>query len=1171
MEKIKFNLTLRKLIMEIKIGILIILLSVSSAFAGKSYSQIAKVSLDMKNKTLEQVIDKIEKQSEFYFVFNRNQIDVNRIVDIQVDNQLIADVLPQLFKDTGVNYAVFDRKILLTTDPIDREMRGITGDFKYKPDDQQQVVTGKVTDSQSGEPMPGVNVVVKGATIGTITDSNGNFSLNVPDRNATLVFSFIGYTVQEVPLGGRATLNVSLVSETIGLEEVVVVGYGTQKKVSVTGAVSTVDNKKLQARPVSNVQQALQGLVPNLNIFVSNSGGEPGATMDMNIRGLQTFSGSTSPYILVDGIPMAINDIDPNDIENISVLKDAASSAIYGARAAYGVILITTKSGKYSKTGDVKVNYTTNFALAKPLNFPKMVGTLEFAYAMNDAAKNNGMAPWYNDDALARLKANIEKPGSAPVMYGKPDGLTWDIGSMGLGAADNTDWRSILFKDFAFHQRHNLSASGGTEKINYYLSAGYYNEQGLLRYGDEYYNQYNFDGKVNAKATRWLDIEVYTKYKKNDSDFPWQKDMGRGRIYDMWTKLKPTMPAKYPGTDIWTTESRIGEWQAQREHNTGNQLNISPRFVITPLKGWTTNLELNYQLNSNSRTYTAKMYYWVAPNGNIMPAYSREQTRYSPAINTNQYLSPTIYSTYKRSFGKHNMSVMAGYQNEQYKYFNLSSDAYYLLSDAIPSVSTAVGTKTVEDGKGQWATESYFGRLNYNYDEKYFFETNIRRDGSSRFKPGEQWGTFPSASVGWVISKENFFPLKGLINFLKFRGSYGSLGNQNVSNYLYIPTMSASLSQWLFNDLQLWTVGAPNLTSINLTWEKVSTFDAGLDISLLKNHLSATFDWYQSLTTDLVGPGQALPSLLGTSVPRENSGEIRTRGWDLHITWKQSLGDFYYELTGILSDNLSVVMQYNNPTNILSTYYKGMHLGEVWGFKLAGLFQSAEDITNWGINQNYIWAAQWNPGDPKYIDLNGDKKIDIGTNTLGDSGDKTIIGNESPRYMYGFNARAAWKGFDFSMQIQGIGKQDLYITEMYNGNVFRGPAQGPMHACVFEGQLDYWRDDTSPLGANPNAYYPKPYSIYTGQNDKAYGWPTDRYLQNGAFMRVKNVQLGYTIPAVITNKVNISSLKIYISGENLLTWKKLRVLDPEQVKGNNGDGKIYPLSQIYSMGLNITF
>ena len=546
---------------------------------------------------------------------------------------------------------------------------------------------------------------------------------------------------------------------------------------------------------------------------------------------------------------------------------------------------------------------------------------------------------------------------------------------------------------------------------------------------------------------------------------------------------------------------------------------------------------------------------------------------------SNEYLSPTVYSSYFRSFGKHYASLMAGYQQEEYKYFNLLAEASYLLSDAVPSVSTAVGTKTVSDQIGHSSTQSFFGRFNYNFDEKYFLEANFRADGSSRFEPGEQWGNFPSVSVGWVPTKENFFPLKDVINFFKIRASYGSLGNQNVANYLYVPTMPISQSNWLFGNNRLWTVGTPNLTSIDLTWEKVSTKDIGFDFRILDNRLSGTFDWYEALTTDLVGPGTTVPAVLGASVPRTNSGEIRTRGWEVELSWKHKVSDFYYEITGVLSDNVSEVTKYNNPTNVLNTspsntpnnYYVGQILGDLWGYETAGLFQTAEEVTGWA-NQQAVYAGTWRTGDVKYVDQNGDGKVDFGKNTLDDHGDMVVVGNQTPRYNYGFNFNAAWKGFDLGIFFQGVGKVDLWLSEADNGNYFRGNANGPLHATVLKEHMDYWRDDTSPLGANPDAYFAKPYSVFTGENNKNYQVPNDRYMQNGAYLRLKNVQLGYTIPKNLTQKVLISNAKIYISGENLVTFTDLMLFDPEQTaRGGIGDAKIYPLSKIYSVGLNINF
>lgn len=1030
------------------------------------------------------------------------------------------------------------------------------------------LVSGVVTD-ENGLGLPAASVVEKGTTNGTVTDEDGKYTISVKDNNAILVFTYVGYENHEVNVGFSSTIDIKMEPSAELLDDVVVVGYGTRKKINLTGAVSTVTSKDIAARPVASTQQSLQGLIPNLNISVADAGGEPGAAMAMSIRGLQSFGGSNAPFVIVDNIVMDINNVNPNDIESITVLKDAASSAIYGARAAYGVILITTKTGKGNK-GKANLSYTTNMALSRPVQVPKLVDAMTFALVANDAAKNIGSAPWYNADALDRLAKNIANPGSAPVMYGQPNGLTWNIGSMGLGAAANTDWYDILYKDFSSRQKHDLGISGSTDKMDYYLSAGWYGENGLLRHGGESFNRYNFDGKINAQATSWARLGVLFKYNFGAQEFPWQQDLGRGRIYDMMTKLKPTMPAKYPGTDIWTDESRINEWKTQRDNTTNTQMVIAPRIILEPIKGWVTNLEFNYTTSNNRQVLSAKQWYWLRPNGELANGLAKVSTSFRPRLYTDTYLSPNLYSTYTKSFGKHNLSAMVGYQQERYDYFALNADALYLLSDNVPAVNTAVGTKTVNDGQGYWATQSGFGRITYNYLEKYLLETNFRADGSSRFEPGKQWGYFPSVSAGWVVSKENFFTLKNTINFFKLRASFGELGNQNVANYLYIPTLGIGQSSYLFSGQRLWTVTSPNISSINLTWEKVKTLDFGTDLALFGNKFSTSFDWYESYTTNLVGPGPALPAVLGTAVPRENSGEIRTRGFELELTWKDNIGKFNYQIGGNLANNRSVVTAYNNPSRILSTFYTGQRLGETWGYKTDGLFQTSAETANWP-SQSFLWAGKWNAGDLKYVDLDKNGVVNNGKNTADDHGDMTIIGNQNPQFLFGINAGASWKGFDFSVFFQGVGKQDLYISEIFNGNVFRGPANGPFHMMVYPEHLDYWRDETSPLGANPNAYYAKPYSVFDGDNSKAYGRPTDRYLQNGAYMRMKNIRLGYTIPSRISNKALIKNANLYFSGENLLIFKNIDLLDPEQTAGRNGDGRIYPLSKVFSLGLNVNF
>lgn len=1153
------NKIAKSLLIMKMISILILAFCLNASANG--YSQ--RISLFLNNASLETAFKEIRNQTNFTFFYTESQLKNAKRITVAIKDASIDEILKECFKDQVLTFSILNQLIVIT------EKEEVNSEIKQSVELPRRIeIKGKVVD-ETGAPLINASVGVKGTTEGTVTDIDGRFSLSVAEEGATLVFSYIGYETIELKVDKESTLNIRLRLKENNLEEVVVVGYGTQKKINLTGATSTVSAKDIGSRPIASTQQALQGLVPNLNISVSNAGGEPGASYDMSIRGLQSFGGSNAPYVLVDNIPMDINSIDPNDIESISVLKDAASSAIYGARAAYGVILITTKSGKGSK-GHTNVSYSTNVAISKPVFYPHLVDAMNFALIANDASRNAGGAPYYNADALDRLAKNIANPGSAPEMFGQPNGLSWNIGSMGLGAAANTDWYKIFFKDYSSRQKHNLSISGASDKIDYYLSGGWYGEEGLLRYGNESFNRYNIDGKINAQANSWAKIGVLFKYNYGVQEFPWQQELGRGRIYDMMSRLKPTMPAKYPGTDIWTMESRIAEWNAERDNTVNSQLVLAPRISIEPIKGWVTNFEFNYTTSNNRQNLSAKQWFWQMPNGALANGLAQPSTSFRTRLNTDTYLSPNIYSTYTRSFGKHNLSILAGYQQETYNYFNLNADAVYLLSDNVPSINTAVGTKTVSDGQGHWATQSGFGRLNYNYNEKYLMEANFRADGSSRFEPGKQWGYFPSVSAGWVASKEAFYPLKNVINFLKLRASYGSLGNQNVSNYLYIPTLGINQSSFLFGGQRLWTVAPPNISSVNLTWEKVKTLDYGTDLAFLGNRMSASFDWYESHTTDLVGPGTAVPAVLGTSVPKENSGEIRTRGFEVELKWKNHIGDFQYQIGANLSNNKSVVTKYNNPSKILSTYYEGQTLGELWGYKTAGLFQTTEEVSSWP-NQNFIYSAKWGPGDLKYVDMNGNNKIDNGANTATDHGDLMIIGNQLPRYNYGFNLGASWKGFDFYTFFQGVAKQDLYIQELNNGNVFRGPANGPFGMVIYTQHIDYWRDASSPLGANPNAYYAKPYAVFDGDNHKNYGEPTDRYTPSGAYLRMKNIRLGYTIPAILINKARIKNANIYLSGENLFVVKKLQLLDPEETGGRNGDGRTYPLSKSFSFGLNVNF
>lgn len=1165
---------LAKTLRIMRISIFLMLVGAIQAYATSSYSQTTKITLDLSEKSVEEVLDRIEETSEFFFLYNQKLIDVNRKVDVKVRQKSINEVLDIVFDGEDVNYVVVDRNIVLSP--------GYMSTPALQQDDKR-VITGKVTDV-GGEPLPGVTVVVKGTSRGIITDMEGNYSLSGVNQGDILVFSFVGMETQEITFGNQLVINVSLADMAIGLEELVVVGYGVQKKVNLTASVSQVDSKVMENRPVANTAQALQGAVANLQISNNSYGGEPGAKMDINIRGFITSGGTgsignSSPLVLVDGIEMEMNNVDPEDIETVSVLKDAAAASIYGARAAGGALIITTKSGKNMR-GGMKVSYSNNFSWSTPTRWPNQASAIDFAYTMNDASYNIGGTGYFTEQQLEWIKMNMEEPGSAPTMVPKENGLDWDQSSAGLGASGATNWSDFLFNNWSGRQKHNVNFSGGDEILNYYISAGFYDENGLLSVADEAYSRYNLDAKINSKPFEWLSFSLLTKFIKSEDTYPWDSSYGTGRIFDTLSKIKPTLPTVDPLFGEPTIYAWYPTWRSSWEENENNQIVLLPRIVIEPVKDWIINLEYNYKRNNNRQIYTSLKYEYHRPNGDVAYTPSQEQTTVRPALRTNEYYSPNLYSTYSKSISGHNFKILAGYQSELNKVYNLTGTASALLSDNIPSISTAVGEQTVDDVISHWATQSLFSRFNYDYQGKYLFEVSYRRDGSSRFEDGSRWAGFPSFSAGYNVAKEEFWPLKDWVSTFKLRGSYGTLGNQNVSNYLYVPGMSITNGNFLFDGAWNYVANVPDLTSINLTWETVQTTDFGFDVSALNDRLTVNFDWYRTDIKDMAAQGEALPSVLGTNAPLTNVGISRVQGWESEIMWKHKIKDFSYNVRFVLSDYKRSIVEYPNPTKLLSSYYAGRDMGEIWGLEWEGWFQSDEDVASREIDQSFV-NSKFTPGDTKYVDQltvdtdgdgkpdAGDGKIDRGTNTLGDSGDFVVIGNTTPRYQFGISLGCDWKGIDFNMFIQGVGKKDLYMGESY----YRGPAQGPLHANVMVHHLDYWRpeDTTNPLGPNTDAYFPKPYAANPGNNNRNYRYDVDRYVADASYIRLKSMQIGYTIPKNICKKLSLDNVRIFVSGENLWTKTNLPMYDPEAVKGNFSAAISYPLSKVISTGINISF
>ncbi|MFO7668415.1 MAG: TonB-dependent receptor [Bacteroidales bacterium] len=1015
---------------------------------------------------------------------------------------------------------------------------------------QSHTVTGIVTAAEDGSELPGVSIQVRGKAKGTITNQNGEYTLEMENGDAILVFSYIGYLTQEIPVNGRLVLDVQMEQDTRTLEEVVVIGYGTQKKVNLSGAVDVVQSKEIVNRPVSNVSQALQGLSPNLNITVGADGGAVGGTMDMNIRGLGSINGG-SPYILVDGIEQDIYKLNPSDIESITVLKDAASSAIYGARAAFGVVLVTTKKGG---TDGISVNYSNNYAFATPTIVPHSVNSREFAEYFNVGGENSGVdAPFLPIiiEYMEKYQANEIDYWTIPAPFNKQVWLSYN------GSWANTDWYEESYKKWVPNNIHNLSVSGGNEKTQFYISGSTFSQDGLFVYGEDNHRRNTINAKVNTKVYDWLRFNFLSSLSTTNISRP---SYNNNEFYFNLARQWPTNAPYYPDGNLAGEAVQIWMERGGRYDENQNAVSIVPGIEIEPVKGWIIYANYRWKMNpSGSTNHVAKVY---GTDAYGLPHLLSETNYFNMSSYSSTYNSPNIYSSYSKNLGNHAFTVMAGFEQELYQYQWISATRHDLVTDEVPSIPTATGRQENGGGLGHYSTRSFFGRLNYSIKDRYLFELSGRYDGSSKFPKDYRWGLFPSGSVAYIVSREEFWaPIEKVVNSLKIRASYGSLGNQSVDNYLYVELLPiyANLPYVMSGQLPSY-VKMANLVSPGITWEKVRTSNIGMDAGFFKNKLNVSFDYFIRNTLDMLGPAESYPTVLGTEVPKSNNAELRTQGFEFVIEWRERIQAFSYSAKFLLADYTSTVTKYYNPEKLLSgAFYEGARLNEIWGFRTVGLFESDEQAQDPSYDQSYFSPLLWRAGDVHYEDINGDGKVDIGKNTVDDPGDQTIIGNSTPRYTYGAVIGASWKGIDFSMLWQGVAKRDLAL----GGSLFWGQVGAKWWNIGLEEHMDYWTEE------NTDAYWPRPY--YENWEDKNHQTQT-RYLQNGAYLRLKSLQIGYTLPAQITQRVKISNLRIYASGENLLTFTKLiTVFDPELTGGQYGSGTMYPLQKVLSLGLNVTF
>ena len=848
---------------------------------------------------------------------------------------------------------------------------------------QQGAVCKGVVKDATGEPIIGASVSVKGTKNATVTDLDGNFTLSGVTKGTTIVISYIGYVNSEIKWNGTS-LNVTLAEDTQGLEEVVVVGYGTQKKVNLSGAVANVDGKVLENRPITNIGQGLQGVVPNLNVSM-NSGGAPGASSSYNIRGNTSLNGG-SPLVLVDNVQMDANLVNPEDVESISVLKDASSAAIYGARAAYGVILITTKKGRKSDKPTISFNATGYWQ--SPAKSYHNVNSMQYLKMMDEANKNDGgSGRYFKDQVYKYTEEYFNGTRKDPVFFDE----AYDKAKYGY--CGNTDWWNELYKT-SFSQIYNASISGGNDRTTYYASLGMNDQKGILTAGDDKYKKYNANVNISSNITKWLNVSAKITHTYTSELHPTGGTTAMNptaysglSAYSgmMKNDLSPLMPVKHPdghyaGQGSYTNPIAIMEQGGNAKYRQ-NDLWMTGAVRITPIKGLVINADYTwnfYGRNANEHVrnfydYTAvpgteNYYPWTNPSSITVSNYD------------DYYQAFNVFAEYSLSLAeKHNFKVLVGYNQEKKhnKYHWVGRKN--LIDNDTPQINLAYGDTSTSGSESMWATNGLFFRFNYDFMGRYLFEFNGREDGSSKFAKGNRYAFFPSGSIAWRVSEEKFFePLRSWWDNLKIRGSYGSLGNQNVSgNFPYLATYGVSTKAGvLLGGTRPVAVYAPGLVSSSFTWETVNQLDLGIDGTWLNNRLSASFDWYRRDTKDMLTKGATLPSVLGTSVPRSNAANMKTTGWEVSVEWSDRLScGLGYHIKGVLSDYQSEITKYSNETRLLSDYYVGQKIGEIWGLVSNGLFQSDEEAASW--DQKAINGGHWSAGDVKFEDIDNFDDADL--------------------------------------------------------------------------------------------------------------------------------------------------------------------------------------------------
>lgn len=1078
-----------------KLYIFLLFCSIGLAQATDSYAQKTTVNLKIQNQTVQNVLDEIEDQSEFSFFFNTRHVDLNRRVSVNANKSNIFKVLDTVFAGTNVRYSVVDKKIILSTDLSVAQQ-----------EKEKKRITGVVKD-ENGEPVIGANVVEKGTTNGIITDLDGKYSL-LASPGSVLLVSYIGYNSQEVKIGKNDVINFLLHEDAKLLDEVVVVGYGTVKKGNLTTSVTSVKSDALTNRPVQTIADALQGQVPGLNIVQS---GRPGKASSMQLRGATSLNATGSPLLLVDGVPGEFNYLNMDDIESITVLKDAASAAIYGSRAAHGVILVTTKRGTEGKP---TFRYNGYVGVNTPTDMPEVIGSAEYARIRNEAQHNIGRGDVFSADEIQQF-ANGTDPNRYP----------------------NTNWLDLMFKN-SITTRHSIAATGGSESVKYYLSGGFDHQTGVVPEVSQ--NVFNVRSNVDVAITKKFNLSFDLRYLLRQKDEVGGLD---GIIIDVY-KMNPTYVAFYTdGTYGDNANSVVNPiaYLHEKGHDLDDTHDASGIFkmeyeFIDGLK-LTGLANVNYvfgNVTSIGRQLSFTNFFTQKQSTLGQNTLSEKRTLKS-------YYNLQALLTYKKQFGKHSLDLLAGYQQENQKddWISAYRDGYP--TDIIHVLNGGSKERWENDGNAEhWAIASFIGSLNYDYAGKYLLTFKMRSDGSSRFASGHRWSTFPSVAGAWRITGEEFMKeTSSFLDDLKVRASWGKTGASSGLG-LYPSYTTIGMGGVILNNAYKQTAYLKTLGNTDLGWEKTTMVDVGADALFLNNRLGVVFDYYIKKTNDILIE-LPVPMEYGLGKPKVNIGEVENKGWELDIKWSDRIGQVNYQIQGNLSNNKNKVLDLGGTGPWKNDYTDiGLPMKSFYGYEALGYFQSEEEIAS-----SPFQNLKNKPGDIKYKDQNGDNKID------GD--DRVIIGDPNPHFLYGLRLSAEYKGFDINMFFQGIGKKD-YLMNGPGVQPLSDSGKGP----VFEHQLDYWTEN------NREAKYPR----ILESNQATFNYEkSDFWKINAGYFRMKNLQVGYNFSNSLLKNSSFRNLRVYFSASNLFTIDNfVPGYDPE-----TNNAYTYPLARTYAFGLNVQF